>query len=281
MSDPWGVPQNSQPQDPQSSGTGDQQQSPYGAPPQFGAPVPPQYDPNTAQQQPPQFGAPVPPQFGAPAPGQFDPNAPGATGGYGYPVTQPKGSNGLALAGAITSWVPLVGLVLSIVGLVRSKALGGAGKTAATVGIVLSLLFSVGWGFGVYKIGTSTAADPGCITAESGVRNLQSSLTADEQALNTAGQSGDQAQMTTAEQKFVTDMNSIKTVMDHSQSISTHANVKTAIGKVDTDLTTFISEFQQIMAGSTTDTSSLETSANSLSTDGDALDSLCGNLTNG
>lgn len=210
-------------------------------------------------------------------PGQYDPNAPGA---YGYAPVQPSGSNGIALAGAITSFIPIVGLVLSIVGFVRAQALG-AGKTLATVGIVLSVLFNVGEGIGIYKVASSTAADPGCITAESGVRNLQSALTSDEQALNTAGQTGDQTQMTAAEQKFVTDMGSVKTIMDHSQSISTHANVKTAITKVDTDLTTFISQFQQIMSGSTTDTSSLESSAQSLSTDGDALDSLCGNTTNG
>jgi hypothetical protein len=280
MTDPWGVPQNDQPQDPQSSGPDYPQQNPYAAPPQYGAPIPPQYDPNAPQQQP-QFGAPVPPQFGAPVPGQFDPNAMGAPGAYGYPVVPAKQSNGLALAGAITCFIPLVGLVLSIIGFVRSKALGGAGRTVGMVGIVLSLIFTGGGGFLVYKLANSTLADPGCVTAETGVRNLLSTLEADNQALSTAEQSGDPAQLTTAEQKYITDMGSFKSIMDHSESISTHANVKAAISKIDSDLATFISQFQQLTSGSTSDTTALETSAQNLQTDGSALDGLCTNATDG
>src|SRR5579859_6774744 len=82
---------------------------------------------------------------------------------YGYgedppfvPVTR---RNPLALAGAVLSVAPLVGLVLSVVGFVRSRTRGGVGRTAALLGILLSLLFS---GAETYVGMTAPMFDAGC-----------------------------------------------------------------------------------------------------------------------
>ena len=62
---------------------------------------------------------------------------------------QPAKGNGLATAGLITSLVSsilccgsfnLISLILSIIGLVKSKELGGAGKGMAIAGIVISAI---------------------------------------------------------------------------------------------------------------------------------------------
>jgi hypothetical protein len=307
MTDPWGVPQTGQPQDPQSSGTGYPQQGPYGAPPQFGAPAPgqqpqpqqpqfggqvpqqPQYDPNLGQsQQQPQFGGQVPqqpqydPNFGQQPQFGGDPSMGGMPGPYDYPGGMPpKQSNGLALAGAITCFIPVVGLVLSIIGRVRAKALGGAGKTAGTVGIVLSVLFLVGYGFAGFEIGNSTALDPGCLSAEAGMSRVDGALVSDDQALSSAEQSQDQTAMQAAANKFISDVKTAEGTLTHAESLSIHANVKAAITKANTDLQSVVTEFQQVENGDSSAASQLETTANSLTADGTALDNLCGNATNG
>jgi hypothetical protein len=334
MTDPWGVPQTGQPQDPQSSsGSGYPQQGPYGAPPQFGAPAQPQqqqpqqpqfggpapqqqpqYDPNYPQQQQPQFGAQQQQeqqqqqQFGGPVPQQqqydpnfaqqqpqYDPNYPqqpqfgtdpsmGIPGPYGYPGMPPaKQSNGLALAGAITSFVPIVGLVLSIIGRVRSKALGGAGKTAGTIGIVLSILFTAGAGLGVYELANSTALDPGCLSAEAGMSKVDGSIDADDQALSSAEQAQNKAQFTAASNKFIADVQTAENTLNHAETLATHANVKAAIAKASSDLKSVVTEFQEVESG-TGDSgaaSALQTTATNLESDGAALDNLCDNGTNG
>src|SRR5579859_7672800 len=52
-----------------------------------------------------------------------------------------KRRNPFSVVGAVLSFVPLVGLVLSVVGFFRSRTRGGVGRTLAFVGIVLSILF--------------------------------------------------------------------------------------------------------------------------------------------
>jgi hypothetical protein len=220
---------------------------------------------------------------GYPAPGSPQPG-PGQAP-YGYPAPgyypAPKGSNGIALAGAITSFIPVVGLVLSIIGRVRAKALGGAGKTAGTVGIILSLIFTVGGGYGLYKLGNSTAADPGCISAEAAARSMNSTLSSDESAIATAEQNGDSSALDTAKNKFLSDFQGLKAKVDSAAAESKHGNVKAAIQAMGDDLANFNTEFQAIFAGTSTDTATLTQTASKLQTDGDALDNLCGNVTNG
>jgi hypothetical protein len=56
------------------------------------------------------------------------------------PVTT-KRTNGLAIAGFVLAFLaPLIGLILSIIGLVKAKNYGGSGKGLSIAGIVISVI---------------------------------------------------------------------------------------------------------------------------------------------
>lgn len=58
--------------------------------------------------------------------------------------TETSSTNGLAIAGLVCSFlIPIVGLILSIVGLNKSKQLDGSGKGLAIAGIVISAVIMV------------------------------------------------------------------------------------------------------------------------------------------
>lgn len=207
-------------------------------------------------------------------------------GNAAYPQQQPGGyqpprSNGLALAGAIVCFIPVLGLILSIIGRARANSLGGAGKVAGNVGIVLSLLFTGGAGFAVYKIGNSTAADPACISAEADTVKLTSTLNADAQALQDAESSGDSAKLQSAGQKFISDMRNLQQQLEAAQAKATHDNVRQAIQTFDTDLGTFLTGLQKVLSGDSSGGTAVTQTADKLQTDGDAVDNLCGNVGNG
>ena len=98
----------------------------------------------------------------------------GGPADYGYgedpPFVPVPRRNPLALAGAVLSFVPLVGLVLSVVGFVRSRTRGGVGRTAALLGVALSLLFG---GAETYLSATAPMFDAGCLGAKSSASRLQ------------------------------------------------------------------------------------------------------------
>ncbi len=53
----------------------------------------------------------------------------------------PKKTNGLAIAGFVLSFpLPLIGFILSIIGLVKAKNYGGNGQGLAIAGIVISII---------------------------------------------------------------------------------------------------------------------------------------------
>jgi hypothetical protein len=299
MSEQWGA--SSQPQDPQQP-QGPQQQpgGPWAQPqpqqPQFGgAQVPPQPAPypGSSGSFPQQGGYPGAgsgefPQQGpaAPFPGSAEYAAPSAPypGGPGYPSPDypgglpPKRSNGFALAGAILCIIPILGLIFSIIGLTRAKALAGAGRTAATVGIVLSLVFAGGYSFLIYKVGNSTAADPACISAENQVNAMQSKLSADETQMKADENSpAESTDFTNA----ANDLQTIKTSIDGDIGKATHADVKSALQTFDNDLGEMITDFNEIASGNTAGATDLESRINQMTTDGDNLDNLCGNAVNG
>ncbi|WP_051452145.1 hypothetical protein [Actinospica robiniae] len=227
-------------------------------------------------QQQPDYGQQQQPGYPAGAAGYAQP------GGWPQPGAYPaQRSNGVALAGAICCFIPVVGLVLSIIGRARASALGGAGKVAGNVGIALSLVFTGGAAFGIYKIGNSTAADAACISAESDSAQLVSTLSADEQGLQDAESSGDSTQLTTAGDKFISDMRSLQQKLTGDEAKATHDNVRLAIKKFDTDLDTFLTGLQQLLHGDSSGEASADAAGQRLESDGDALDNLCGNVGNG
>ena len=187
----------------------------------------------------------------------------------------------MAVAGAVLSFVPLLGLLLSIIGLAKAKARNGGGRTAGAVGIVLSLLFTGGLGYGVYKIANSTAADPACLSAEADALKLTSTLNTDGTALNSASQGGDKARFTAAANKFVSDIDSLEGQLTKAQAQATHTDVRAAIGNLDADLSSFTAGMHQALSGDTSNEAATTQAVNRLQSDGDSLDSLCGDVANG
>jgi hypothetical protein len=260
MSDQWGIPgQQPNPEDP------------------FGQPVQQQPVGDLSQQQP--YGGAAGWQGQGPADqGAYGQNQAYPQPGYGYPVgPPPKQSNGLAVAGlvlAILFW-PL-GLIFSIIGLVRSKARGGAGKTPAIIGLVLAVLFGAGSIVFFVSVAKSTAADPGCISAESSISSLTPKLQADETKLN--ADSSNPAALQTDLTGFIDDMQSVQSDLTNAGSIATHSNVQTAIGTMDTDLGTFITDMKQIQGGDDSQVNQMTAVAQKLEPDGNAVDSLCSSI---
>lgn len=203
------------------------------------------------------------------------------TGEYRGSSRPVKRSNGLALAGAIACFIPVIGLILSLIGRARAKSLGGAGRVAGNVGIVLSLLFTGGTGFAVYKIANSTAADPACLSAEADARELATTLTTDEQALKSADDSGDKAKITTAGGKFTGDLQNLVAQLQDAEAKATHDDVRQAIRSLSADLSTVATGLHQVLSGDTSNESTFDQASNRLQGDGDAVDNLCGNLSNG
>ena len=99
------------------------------------------------QQQPPQqgFGQPQQPQGHDQQQGFAPPPPPG--GGYGPPPPpyQQAPSNGIAVAGLICAFFfPLIGLILSIIGLSKSNSLPNRhGRGIAIAGIIISIVIIV------------------------------------------------------------------------------------------------------------------------------------------
>jgi hypothetical protein len=109
---------------------------------------------------------------------------PGYPGGQpGYPTAPPKGSNGFAVAGLVFGILPapLFGLIFSIIGLVKAKAAGGAGRVMAIIGLVLSLVWAGVFAVVFAAVGShvAKAVDPGCIEAESASADFETKSKAD------------------------------------------------------------------------------------------------------
>ena len=63
---------------------------------------------------------------------------------YNGGTPTPKQTNGLAIAGFILSFIfSFIGLILSIVGLVKAKDYGGSGKGLAIAGIIISIIMMI------------------------------------------------------------------------------------------------------------------------------------------
>jgi hypothetical protein len=254
VSDQWGQPQQSgdwamprdgvQPQ-PQA------QQAMFAPPPvtdsgQFGAPQAqpqPQFQ-QGFQQQP--YGAPQQ-SFGQQVP-------------YGYPVQQQKQSNGFAVAGFILSLLPLLGLIFSILGLVRSGKVAGKGRVLSIVGLVLSIVFAVVYSLLIANVAKSaTALDPGCTTAENRFATLDSQIQADSGNMNS----------------LMGDLTSMQLALQASANQAVHDNVESKLQASSTDLQATIADLKALQAGTSTDSTKLSNDLQAFQTDGTALDTLC------
>lgn len=100
---------------------------------------------------------------------------------YGMPAPQRPGFSGLAISAVCTFWLPLVGLVLSIVAVVKTGAGKKRGRALAIVALVLSVLVSIGYGLVGAAIATKTSAiDPGCVNGKSAIIDGSQKLSGDQ-----------------------------------------------------------------------------------------------------
>ncbi len=175
------------------------------------------------------------------------------------PVTPPqpprRPRNVVAVIGAVLSFVPLVGLVLSIVGLRSSKTRDGVGRTVAIIGIVLSLVLGPAE---AYVGMTAPRFDPGCQSANDAalqLRALQSGLLA-----------GD---LTALANKLA----SIHTAFDAAAAKAEDGQARVKLQAVADDVKVLSSDFTA--AKQSGDTTRLLGDEQKLQTDGDAADSYC------
>jgi hypothetical protein len=269
------------------------QPPPYGQPsygpaePPYGQPEPPNGQPPYGQHP---YGQPQPPYgqqpYGQPQPpyGQQpygQPQQPyGPAGNYPPmmpPATPPKQGNGFAVAGivlAILVW-PL-GLIFSIIGLVKSKARYGAGKVLSIVGIVISLIVGATIIAFVAVAANSPAADPGCISAESDFNAMLSTFNADDNALSrdVKNKTAERADI----RKFITDTQTLHSELAAAQAEARHQSVAAKIGAMNSDLATVSSGLQAVERGNANQVNQMTAAANKLQSDGTAVDSLCSSL---
>jgi len=112
-------------------------------------------------------------------PEMSDPAPPGAPLYPPAPAQAPKTTNGLAIAGLILAFIaPLIGLILSIVGLGQAKKRNQNGRGIAIAGIVLSIIMTIAYGtvavvFVLVADKVATLADPGCTTGKAAILDNQ------------------------------------------------------------------------------------------------------------
>lgn len=173
------------------------------------------------------------------------------------PITPAKRRNALALVGAALSFVPLVGLVLSAFGFVRSRTRGGVGRVTALVGIVLSVLFG---GAETYVGTTAPIFDAGCLGASSPaarLRAIQASPGGDLTAL-------------------ANEMNSIHSDLATAAEEAGSAGVRAKLQSVADDVKSLGADFT--MAQKSGDITPLIGDESKLQADGAAADSYCHSL---
>ncbi|MGH3257634.1 MAG: hypothetical protein ACRDOU_19965 [Streptosporangiaceae bacterium] len=175
---------------------------------------------------------------------------------------------------AILIW-PL-GLIFSIIGLVKSKARAGVGRVLSIVGIIVALIIGAGSVGLVVVAARSPAADPGCLAAENDARVLTSKITADDNAINR--DEGNTSAERTDIQRFISDTQTLQSELNAARAEAHHQSVQAKIGAMSTDLGIVVSSLQAVQRGDTSKVSQLDAAAGRLQGDGTAIDSICSSL---
>ncbi|WP_051451678.1 DUF4190 domain-containing protein [Actinospica robiniae] len=208
-------------------------------------PAPSAYPPETSYpSQPAEYAQPS--EYSQPAeypqPAAFPQSVPYPQAPGGLPIEAPAGQNArptnpFAVIGAVTSIVPFVGLIFSIIGLGKAKVIGGIGRGVATLGVVLSLIFIPGWsvaGYLVYKAVDAAPTDPACVTAEADY--LSSSRTLDADAAAMAKTTYGTRQFTNAVKTYESDFQVLIEKLEADSGRAESADVHTAITSLTADL---------------------------------------------
>jgi hypothetical protein len=186
-----------------------------------------------------------------------------------------KRGDGFAISGIILAiFFPILGLIFSIIGLTKSKARAGAGKTLSIVGIVVSLLVGSGATvLAVAIVSRLSAEDPGCITAESDLLHMDNRLIADKAALS-RDQNNPSAEQTD-KQHILTDMQSLQRQLTTAVPQAKHQSVKAELLAMISDINTYTSSWQAAENGDTSQINKMTNAAYNLESDGHALDTTC------
>lgn len=168
-----------------------------------------------------------------------------------------KRRNPFSVVGAALSFVPLVGLVLSVVGFIRSRTRGGVGRTLALVGIVLSILFG---GAETYVGTTAPLFDAGCLGANSPASRLRAIQ---------AAPGGNLTQL-------ANELDSIHSDLDTAAGEADNSQVHAKIQSVANDVKSLSVDFT--VAQKSGDMTRLIDDETKLQTDGNAADSYCHSL---
>lgn len=161
----------------------------YGVPQQDSYPA---YAPTSGGAPEPQYGPGMPGgAYGPGGPGgPYGPGAPGGMPGpgsmppaygYGYPPPRPTVISAVAIVALCLFWVPVVGLVLSIIGMVKTAKRKARGRGLAITALVLSILVTAA----AVLVGAAIASkpsvlDPGCTRGKTALREQSKQLDVDE-----------------------------------------------------------------------------------------------------
>ena len=126
-------------------------------------------------------GFPAAPGFGDTGVGAIPPY-PGPGPQYGYAPPRPTVTSSVAVVAICLFWVPLVGLVLSIIGMVKTAKGKARGRGMAITALVLSILVTLGAGAVAGIIASKPSAlDPGCTHGKLAITEQSKQLNADRE----------------------------------------------------------------------------------------------------
>lgn len=229
----------------------------------FSGPNPPVANGYARQQSPP-FPYAYPPHY-----------APYATPPmFAYPPDQRPPTNGIALAGLLTAvffWP--AGLVLSAIGLHRSKQLGGAGRGQAVAGLVIApisaaitVLVAIGLIAAATAIGNANSSmfsdapdDPGCTLILSALPGIPGRL----------------QNAPAGPQDAIDYLAGLDASVQDAENAAVNVEVSDDLDKVDGDIANVTEDLQAIAGGGTAASTGVGGDIAELDTDSGALQSLC------
>jgi len=210
--------------------------------------------------QPPVSQLPQPP-----GPGDDPPSPPA--------VTSVKRVNAYAVTGLVLAVLifPL-GLIFSIIGLVKSKARGGSGKVLSILGIIISLAYTVPFvSAAVIVFHYYPRTDPGCV-AQSDETATQNTFIADEDAmLQDKGTSAERADA----QGMVGPVQTLQSELNIAEAKARQPSVRADVGVMTGDLGTMMSALQAVLHGDVNGVYQVSSAGDAVIGESTSLISLC------
>lgn len=188
---------------------------------------------------------------------------------------KPPRSNVVAIVGlvlAVLAWP--VGLVLSVIGLIRSGRLAGEGRVVSIVGLCLSVVIGAG-SITLVTLLQDKAVDPGCVSAEAGVKAFRGSVATDQAAIQQDEAAQNQQLVDNDISGLINDMISDEKLVAKSTPQARTAVLRNATGTMDTNLLAVITGYQALQKGDTSQTQQASLAATAVMDDAAQIDGLC------